>query len=141
MGGRLSVRFPVGELLIVKVGADEVIFKMYQTSNFTWEIDRKKAIAPKTEGKGNMKVAFVDEAMGLRGNAIPTNVWDKFDDTRTKPFRFPNPAFVEWEYGKSGENQGMIYWTAADMNRLVPEFIELFKCCYPGHQMVLLNID
>ena len=124
----------------MKVGGDEVIFKMYQFSNFTWEMDKKKAIAPKTEGKGNMKCVFVDEVMGVRGNAIPLDVWASFQEQRKKPFEFDNPAFVEWEYGKSGDAKGQGYWTAEHMNMLMPEFIELFNHCYPGHQM-LLNID
>ena len=48
--------------------------------------------------------------------------------------------FVEWEYGKSGEDQGMGYWTSENMNKLVPEYIALFNFLYPGHFM-LLNID
>ena len=47
---------------------------------------------------------------------------------------------VEWEYGKSGVDQGMGYWTSENMNKLVNEFIELFNCLYPDHTM-LLNIN
>ena len=124
---------------IVKVGADEVIFKMYQMSNFTWQLEGKKAIAPKTEGKGNMEVVFVDKAMGEAGNAIPADVWERFMATRPTD-KFDSPDFVNWEYGKGSEEKGMGYWTADYMNRLVPEYIVLFETCYPGHEMVL-NID
>ena len=34
----------------------------------------------------------------------------------------------------------MGYWTSENMNKLVPEYIELFNFLYPGHTM-LLSID
>ena len=94
MGGRLSVRFPQREKPIVKVGEDEVIFKMYQTNQSSWEMDGVKAIGKKTDGKGNMKVAFVDEVMGLAGNLIPEAMWVKFQKKRRRRL-FDNPSFVE----------------------------------------------
>ena len=48
--------------------------------------------------------------------------------------------FVEWEYGQSGEDNGMGYWTIENMNELVGEFIKMFEFLYPGH-VLLLNID
>ena len=36
MGGQLSVRFPAGEKLIIKVGQDETVFKMYQMNKSCW---------------------------------------------------------------------------------------------------------
>ena len=48
--------------------------------------------------------------------------------------------FVEWEYGQSGEDNGMGYRTSENMNELVGEFIEMFEFLYPGH-VLLLNID
>ena len=95
MGGKLSVRYnatewaamysgeslpPIG----IKVGTDEVNFKMYAMAKKYWTMDRKKKIAPKNEGKGNMKVAWVDEVMGLAYNHLPTALLDKFQSERPK---------------------------------------------------------
>ena len=56
MGGNLSVRFPVGETPIIKVGTDEVIFKMYAMNKSSWSINGIVKLLRKTEGKGNMKI-------------------------------------------------------------------------------------
>ena len=44
MGGCLSVRFPSGFDPIVKVGGDEVIFKMLSMNESRWEMDGVKII-------------------------------------------------------------------------------------------------
>ena len=77
MGGCLSVRFLEGTSLIVKEGGDEVIFKMHSENKAYWEIDKLKVISPKSEGKGNMKVVFVDEIVGLAGSGIPPQMMEK----------------------------------------------------------------
>ena len=56
MGGNLSVRFPVGETPIIKVGTDEVIFKMYAMNKSSWSVNGTVKLMRKTEGKGNMKI-------------------------------------------------------------------------------------
>ena len=47
MGGHLSLRLPEGSRTIIKVGEDDVIFKMYQMHHSGWEIDKSKAIEKK----------------------------------------------------------------------------------------------
>ena len=63
---------------IVKIGGDEVIFKMHSENKSHWEIDKLKVIAPKSEGKGNMKAVMVDEIVGLAGNGIPPQKIEDF---------------------------------------------------------------
>ena len=69
MLGCLSVRFPEGELTVIKVGKDETIFKMSVKNNSSWELEKLKQMSKKIEGKGNMKLAFVCKIIGLGGNA------------------------------------------------------------------------
>ena len=77
MGGNLSVRFPTGESPIIKVGTDEIIFKvtvthlnvrtcfnddlaqMYAMNKSSWSVDGVVKLLRKTEGKGNMKIVYV----------------------------------------------------------------------------------
>ena len=87
-----------------------------------------------------MKSVMVDEIVGLAGNSIPPQKMEEFQRVRKQGYEFKNPMFVEWEYGKKGEDQGMGYWTSENMNKLVAEYIELFNFLYPDHTM-LLNID
>ena len=113
MGGNLSVRYnqdywgatfkgeklpPVG----IKVGTDEVNFKMYAMSKKYWIINGVKKIAPKTEGKGNMKVAWVDEVFGLAYNHLPTALLLKFQNNRPK-------RNVSREGGVLAHNPGTLY--------------------------------
>ena len=55
MGGHLSLWLPEGSRTIIKVGEDNVIFKMYQMHHSGWEIDKSNAIEKK-EGTVNMKI-------------------------------------------------------------------------------------
>ena len=84
MGGCLSVSFPEGETAILKVGMDEVIFKMYATNQSSWEADGVKKISHKGDCKGNMKVVFVDKVTGLGGNNITVEQWEKFNEKSKK---------------------------------------------------------
>ena len=140
MGSCLSVCFPEGMSPIVKIGGDEVIFKIHSENKSYWEIDDLKVISPKSEGKGNMKVVFVDEIVGVAGNCSPPQMMERFQSMRKRGYVFKNPMFMEWEYGKSEEDQGMGYWTSQNMKKLVTEYIELFNFLHPDHTM-LLNID
>ena len=47
MGECLSMPFPEDETAILKVGMDEVIFKMYATNQSSWEADGVKKISHK----------------------------------------------------------------------------------------------
>ena len=78
MGGCLSVRFPEGLFPIVKAGGDEVIFKMHIMNESRWEMEGVKIISAKSEGKGNMKVAFTDEIVGLARNGIIDKMMEDF---------------------------------------------------------------
>ena len=49
-----------------------------------WIINGVKKIAPKNEGKGNMKVVWVDEIFGLAFNHLPTKLLVKFQQERPK---------------------------------------------------------
>ena len=118
MGDCLSVCFPEGLSAIVKIGGDKIITKMHSENKSYWEINNLKVISPKSEGKGNMKVVFVDEIVCLAGNCIPPQMMERFQRVRKRGYEFRNPMFVEWEYGKSGEDQGMGYWTSENMNKL-----------------------
>ena len=140
MGGRLSVRFPDGGRVIIKVGEDKVIFKMYQMHHSAWEMDKIKSLGKKTDGKGNMKVVFQDEVSGQAYNNVSQEVRAAFQEQREAGWLFEWPPFVEWEYGKLGEAKDMGYWNSDNMNDLIKEFIDLFEFLYPDHQM-LLNMD
>ena len=140
MGGRLSVRFPQGERPILKAGQDETIFKAYDAVKSSWTLDDVKHIQKKSEGKGNMKSLFMDEATGSGGNNIPAEKMAAFQEARKPGFRFENPALVHWEYGKAGAAIGQGYWTNEDMVALVPEWIEMMEFMLPGHQF-LINVD
>ena len=95
MGGCLSVRFPEGMSPIVKIGADEIIFKMHSENKCHWEMNKLKVISPKSEGKGNMKVVFVDEIVGLAGNGIPPQMKERFQRLRKQGYEIKNPMIVE----------------------------------------------
>ena len=94
---------------------DEVIFKMYATNQSSWEADGVEKISHKGDGKGNLKVVFVDEVTGLVGKNITVEQWEQFNEKRNKDHEFNNPILVHWEYRKAGAAQGMGYWTNADM--------------------------
>ena len=129
MGGNLSVRFPEGFDSIVKAGGDEVIFKMYCTNESYCAMEKVKQIPHKNEGKGNMKAVMEDEIVGLGGNCIPKEKMEEFQRKQKPGFWHYNPYFVEWEYGKDGEEKGIRHWTSEHMNKLVREFIELLNSC------------
>ena len=43
-----------------------------------------------------MKVAFVDEVVGLAGNSIPDQLMNEFQKKRKKRFKHYKPALVHW---------------------------------------------
>ena len=47
---------------------------------------------------------------------------------------------VHWKYGKADAAQRMGYWANADMELLLPEYIELFEFLFPDLTL-LLNMD
>ena len=47
MLGCLSMRFPEGELPVIKVGKDETIFKMSVKNNSSWELNKLKQVSNK----------------------------------------------------------------------------------------------
>ena len=104
MGGCLSVRFPEGMSSIVKVGGGEVMFKMRSKNKSYWEINNLKVISPKSEGKGNMKVVFVDEIVGLAGNCTPPQMMERFQSVRKREYKLKIPC----SWNGSTESQGRI---------------------------------
>ena len=113
---------------------------MHSMNESRWEMEGVKVISAKSEGKGKMKVVFIDEIVGLAGNGIIDKTMKDFQRKRKLGYTFENPMFVEWEYGKSGDEEGMGYWTSEHMNKFIPEYIEIFEFLYPDH-VLLLNID
>ena len=83
---------------------------------------------------------FVCKILGLGGNEITKEQWEKFEAKRSKPYKHKNPTLIHWVYGKRGEAQGMGYWTADYMMELIPEYVELFEFLLPKH-VLLLNVD
>ena len=155
MGGKLSVRYNqvdwkrmFGEDAIlpppgIKIGTDEVNFKMYAMAKKYWIIDGIKKIAPKNDGKGNMKVAWIDEIFGLAYNHLPTDLLTKFQETRPKRnisrdngIIAYNPAFIQWEYNvKQALASGDLtkgYWTSDLMLEATEEYLDLFYFLYGG---------
>ena len=125
---------------MTKVGEDETIFKIHAMNHSSWELDKLKQLSKKIDGKGNMKLVFVCKILGLGGNAITKLQWEKFEAKRSNPYKHKKPTLIHWEYGNSGEAQGMGYWTSGYMMELIPEYVELFKFLLPKH-VLLLNID
>ena len=152
MGGCMSIRYNAtkwaqmynGEALPprgIKVGTDEVNFKMYANHRKAWTMDRVKALERKNDGKGCMKVVWVDEILGLGYNHLPSEVLDLFQVVRKKrcsdmPGRVftENPALIHWEYDvKAATEEGNTtkgYWTAELMLKATKEFVDLFYFLY-----------
>ena len=133
---------------MIKVGVDEVIFKMYNENSSAWTIDKKEKLRRKTESKGNMKIVFKDEVFGLGYNTLPEEIWTAFQEDRPRrkiattsegktemQCHFLRPSLVHWEYGKEDEtdedgNKLKGYWTAEDNLILQEEFMDLFDFLY-----------
>ena len=98
-GGNLSVRCQANEKPIIKVGQDESIFKMYTLNRSRWTMSKKAPPRKKTEGKGNMKVVFLDEIYGFAYNTLSEDQWAQFQRERAPGFKFEKPACVHWVYG------------------------------------------
>ena len=68
---------------------------MHSEYKSRWEMDGVKIISAKSKGKGNTKVAFNDEIVGLAGNCISEKMMIDFQKKREKGYTFDNPYFAE----------------------------------------------
>jgi hypothetical protein len=62
----LSVRFPEGQKVLIRIGQDEAIFKQYHVTRSAWKGSNGEiGLVPKDDGVGVMILAFTSRELGF----------------------------------------------------------------------------
>lgn len=144
-GGELSVRFPVGEKVLIRLGQDEAIFKQYHVSRKAWTGPKGEVgLSPKDDGAGVMISGITSRELGFGCNWTNQLMNDVNELREGQSYRDAEAAIAVYgitakrdlkedplvrffEYGAAREG----YWNSYHMICQLEDVVDVMRVLFP----------